>query len=123
MGFLFNRKPKTATGYIDDKGFHRLHEPTLDEASDELKLNAIEYIVSLNKADKDKFFAGVELIWQGYQGIDSVQTKHQRALHREAKQAGFDDDPELAELLIDTPQAPKTVGKAKEEATNNAKAS
>lgn len=106
MGLFGTKKQKPVTGYIDDGGFHRLHEPTLDDASEELKNNAIEYIVSLGKADKDKFFESVELIWQGYQIMDNVKTKHQKALHREAKNAGLDDDPDLIDLLDDEPTKP-----------------
>lgn len=74
---------------------------TLDEATEAMKSTAIEYIVSLNKADKEKFIAGVDLIWQGYQEIDNVKTRHQKALHREAKANGVEDDPDLLNLLDD----------------------
>lgn len=82
-------------------------EPTLDEASEDMKATAIEYIVSLDKADKDRFLEGVELIWQGYNGsVDKVRTRHQKALHREARQAGIDDDSDLVDLLDDEPAKP-----------------
>ena len=101
---LFNRKAKGFLVSEDDT--YRLHQPTLDDATESMKATAIEYIVSLGKADKDKFFESTELIWQGYQIMDNVKTKHQKALHREAKQAGLEDDSDLIDLLDDEPNKP-----------------
>lgn len=84
-------------------------EPTLDEASEDMKATAIEYMVSLPKADLDRFIAGVTQVWEGYNNsLDKVKTRHQRALHRDAKQAGVDDDEDLINLLEDDkPKAPR----------------
>ncbi len=80
----------------------RLHEPTLEEASEQAKQNAIDYIISLDKAEKDKFFEGAELVWQGYNGsLDKVATRHQKALRRNARQAGVDSDDELFSDILD----------------------
>ena len=91
------------------------YQPTLDDASEEMKNTAIEYIVSLNKADKDKFFAGAELIWQGYQDVDNVKTKHQKALQRNAKASDGDqadsDDELLGSFLDDDEVTPRAGGK------------
>lgn len=109
---LFNRN--RAKGFmVSEDDTYRLHQPTLDEMSEQMKATAIEYIVSLNKADKDRFFAGVELIWQGYNvSVDKVLTKHQRSLRKEAGEAGMDADDDLLGLLEDepkqTPVLPKT---------------
>lgn len=98
---LFGTKRKQPVGIINDDGFTRFAEPTLDEATENMKDTAIEYIVSLSKADKDKFFEGAELIWQGYQGLDNVKTKHQKALQRNAKasDAPAEDDDLLDDFL------------------------
>lgn len=109
---LFNRKQKPI-GYISEGDTYRLHEPTLDEASDNMKATAIEYITSLSKADKDKFFEGVELIWQGYQSVDNVKTKHQKALQREARAVGLEDDSDLIDLLDDEPNKPNPLTEGK----------
>lgn len=66
-------------------------EPDVDEVSEEMKSTAIEYVTMLNKTDKDKFFEGLELIWQGYQSVDNVKTKHQKALQRQANNPTEDE--------------------------------
>lgn len=105
MGLFGNKKQKPITGMFTEDGFTRLNEPTLDDASEELKNQAIEYIVSLSKADKDKFVEGVELIWQGYQAIDPIKTKYQKQVQRNASKAGDtkgDDDLLNDDDLLDT---------------------
>lgn len=90
--------------------FEPIAQPTLDEQSEEMKAIAIEYIVSLDKKDKDAFFEGVELVWQGYNGsLDKVRTRHQKALQRTARANGTDttteeeDDDELLDAFLEEP--------------------
>ncbi len=102
---LFNRDKKEL---VELDSFN-LHQPTLEQQTENMKATAIEYIVNLGKADKDKFFESVELIWQGYQIMDGIKTKHQKAIYREARQAGVDEkDEDFLDLLADEPPAPKT---------------
>ena len=97
------------------------NEPTLDEQSDEMKAIAIEYVVSLDKKDKDAFFEGLELIWQGYNNnVDKVRTRHQKALQRQARgsngevsTAEEDDDDLIASFLDDEPVIPPVTTTAK----------
>lgn len=77
------------------------NEPTIDERAELERDTAIAYVVSLNKTDKDKFFEGVDLIWQGYNNIASVKTSKQRELHRTAKNMGVDDNDEILGFIAD----------------------
>lgn len=70
---------------------------TLDTVREQMKNTSIEYIVSLSKAEKDKFFEGAELIWQGYQKVENIKTKDQRALQR--AEGAIDPDAELDNLI------------------------
>lgn len=98
---LFNRNKPTET--VEQ-------QPTLDEQAEYMKGVAIEYMVSLDKADLARFIDGVDQVWQGYNNnLDKVRTRHQKALHREAKANGLDDDDDLLNLLDDSePKTPKT---------------
>jgi len=76
---LFKKKPAPAEP-----------EMNLDEQSEYMKGVAIEYMVSLSKADLERFIAGVDSVWQGYNNsLDKVKTKHQRQLERNARVSLF----------------------------------
>lgn len=101
MGLFNNKKqsyrPEPSVAY----------EPLMPSA-DQLRQSAIEYIVSLPKSDKDRFFEAVDLIWQGYSKLDRVKTLDERQSEREAKANGgvapiSDDelDDELAMAFLD----------------------
>lgn len=89
----------------DDQAIETLRAfkaPTLEEASEQAKQQAIDYIISLDKAEKDKFFEGAELVWQGYNNsLDKVATRHQKTLRRNARQAGVDSDDDLIQSILD----------------------
>lgn len=77
-------------------------EMTPTEYAAALRANAIEYIVSLKKADKDRFIEAVGLIWEGYQKLDTVKTENERAVAIERRKMGLGDDvDDLASSLID----------------------
>lgn len=89
------------------------------ERTEALRNNAIEYIVSLPKADKERFFDAVDLIWQGYDKINRVRTIGERQIAKEAKTLGMsseeandlgfdllDDDPEKPNPILTTPTKP-----------------
>lgn len=77
-------------------------EMTPAEYAAALRGNAIEYIVSLKKADKDRFIEAVGLIWEGYQKLDTVKTENERAVATERRKMGLGDDvDDLALSLID----------------------
>jgi len=79
---LFNKKQDEVT-----------ERPLTDEERTEaLRANAIEYIVSLPKGDKDRFFEAVDLIWAGYNKLDRVKTVDERATEKEAKSLGMTTD-------------------------------
>lgn len=92
---------------------------TLDEQSENMKAIAIEYITSLSKGDKERFFEGADLIWQGYNNsVDKVLTRHQRALRRNNNEDSdistffLDDEPTSKPSIAATPppapvEAPK----------------
>lgn len=73
---------------------------------------AIEYIVSLDRSAKERFIEAVELIWQGYDKLDRVKTRDEKAIEREAKISGSDDE-DIAFILADSTQ-PKTGGSEKQ---------
>jgi hypothetical protein len=84
-------------------------EPTLEEQSEYMKGVAIEYMVSLSKADLERFISGVDQVWQGYNNsLDKVKTKHQRQLERNARANGMDvnEDADLLDLFEDEPATP-----------------
>ena len=104
---IFSKQPQTPV------------EPALtdEERTEALRANAIEYIVSLPKGDKDRFFEAVELIWQGYNKLDRVRTATERAVDKEAKAMGMtgdeaddlgfdllDDDPKVTPLVKSEPK-------------------
>jgi hypothetical protein len=66
--------------------------PTEIDREYDLRQSAIQYIVRLKKADKDRFFEAVDLIWSGYNKLDSVKTENERALNREQKKMNMTDD-------------------------------
>lgn len=77
-------------------------EMTPAEYAAALRGNAIEYIVSLKKADKDRFIEAVGLIWEGYQKLDGVKTENERAVAAERRKMGLvNDEDDLAASLID----------------------
>lgn len=63
-----------------------------EERTEALRANAIEYIVSLPKGDKDRFFEAVDLIWAGYNKLDRVKTVDERQTEKEAKALGMTTD-------------------------------
>jgi hypothetical protein len=73
---------------------------------------AIEYIVSLDKAAKDKFIEAVDLIWQGYDKLDRVKTRDEKALEREIKAIPVDsslaNDPDFGSLETEPAEAKPT---------------
>jgi hypothetical protein len=82
---------------------------TTEEYAAALRGNAIEYIVSLKKTDKDRFIEAVELIWQGYQRLDNVKTETERALATERRKMGIsdgEDDDMLGGFLEDEVETP-----------------
>lgn len=77
-------------------------EMTPEEYAAALRANAIEYIVSLKKGDKDRFIEAVGLIWEGYQKLEAVKTENERAVATERRKMGLGDDvDDLASSLID----------------------
>ena len=76
---------------------------TVEERADALREYAIEYITSLSKADKDKFYEGVDLIWQGRTILSRVKTTDEKAIEKEAKSLGMtaDDAEDLGFDLLD----------------------
>lgn len=89
-------------------------EPTPEEYATALRANAIEYIVSLKKADKDRFIDAVQLIWEGYNKLNNVKTENERIMATERKKMGDDgviDDDAMMGLLetefVDPPVIPK----------------
>lgn len=79
-----------------------------------LRSNAIEYIVSLKKADKDRFIEAVGLIWEGYQKLDTVKTENERTMAAERRKmgvSGTDDDDLMAGFLEDELQQPPELPK------------
>lgn len=99
---IFSRNKKPSGLISTDGHYTSFNEPTVDEQAELERDTAIAYIVSLNKTDKDKFFEGVDLIWQGYNGISNVKTIKQRELHKTAKSLGVDeDDTELLGFISD----------------------
>lgn len=68
-----------------------------------LRSSAIEYIISLKKADKDRFIEAVDLIWEGYNKLDSVKTYNERVIATERRRMALGDDldDDLAASLID----------------------
>lgn len=98
---FFNKnkgKFETTTTNIAEPEFG---EYSTDEQANIDRENAITYISSLGKADKDNFIAGVELIWQGYNQMTSVKTRLQREIQREAnrKTGGTDTDDDFGGFL------------------------
>lgn len=88
-----------------------VNEPVQTEAerSAILRDYAIEYLVSLPKADKEKFFEAVDLIWQGYDKLDRVKTKDEKIAERVAKaDKAEDDDLAMVFLEDDKPLPVKT---------------
>ena len=72
----------------------RVVEPMLteEERTEALRANAIQYIVSLPKGDKDRFFEAVDLIWAGYNKLDRLKSVDERATEKEAKSLGMTND-------------------------------
>lgn len=103
-------------GIFSKKQSQPTERPLTDEERTEaLRANAIEYIVSLPKGDKDRFFEAVDLIWAGYNKLDRVKTVDERATEKEAKAMGM--SPEEADdlgfdLLDDEPTTPNPLVKA-----------
>lgn len=76
---LFNRKKRSAEP----------EQMSEVERAGILRDNAIEYVVSLPKADKDRFYDAVDLIWQGYDQLNRVKTKDEKSIEKEAKAMGM----------------------------------
>jgi hypothetical protein len=76
---------------------------TIEERAEVLREYAIEYITSLGKADKDKFYEAVDLIWQGRAILNRVKTTDEKAYEKEAKSLGMtaDDADDLGFDLLD----------------------
>ena len=70
---------------------------TVEERAETLREYAIEYITSLSKADKDKFYEAVDLIWQGRTILNRVKTADEKEVEKEAKKLGM--TPEQADDL------------------------
>lgn len=66
---IFSRKKKDSLSDI--------YETEADRA-ERLRQQAIEYIVSLSKGDKERFMDAVDLIWQGYNALNRVKTIDER---------------------------------------------
>ena len=90
-----DRLEPTATNSIEPE----FGEYSTDEQANIDRENAITYISSLGKADKDNFIAGVELIWQGYNQMTSVKTRLQREIQREANRKAGDTDDDFGGFL------------------------
>lgn len=97
---IFNRKK-------DNRPYAIAQFEPLQPNTDQLRQSAIEYIVSLPKNDKDRFFEAVDLIWQGYNKLDRVKTIDERQTEREAKALGMTNDEadDLDFELLDEPTA------------------
>lgn len=81
---------------------------SVEERAEVLREYAIEYITSLSKSDKDKFYEGVDLIWEGRGILSRVKTTDEKAVAREAKNLGMTNDEadDLGfDLLDDEPKA------------------
>ncbi len=110
---IFNRKK-------DNNPYAMAHFEPLQPNTDQLRQSAIEYIVSLPKNDKDRFFEAVDLIWQGYNKLDRVKTIDERNTEREAKALGMTNDEaddldfELLDEPITSPLAPTKALNAKD---------
>ena len=75
---IFNRKQE------------QVEQPlTVEERADILRENAIEYITSLSKPDKDRFYEGADLIWQGRTILSRVRTTDEKNIARNAKALGM----------------------------------
>ena len=59
---------------------------TPEQRTAQLRDSAIEYIKTLDKIEKDKFFESVELIWQGYDKLLRVKTKDQKQEEKERRE-------------------------------------
>lgn len=85
-------------------------EPQMTPAqyAEALRANAIEYIVSLKKGDKERFLEAVGLIWEGYNKLDNVKTENERIIANERKKANMtEDDDELVGAIFEEELQPK----------------
>jgi hypothetical protein len=92
---------------------------SVEERAEVLREYAIEYITSLSKSDKDKFYEGVDLIWQGRTILSRVKTSDEKAVEREAKNLGMttDEADDLGfDLMDDEPKANPLVTAPKSDA-------
>lgn len=90
--FKFKKKPE----------IEQQPEMTPEEYAAALRANAIEYIVSLKKGDKERFIEAVNLIWEGYDKLDSVKTENERTVATERRKMGLGNDvDDLAAAFID----------------------
>jgi len=96
--------------------FKRKNKPTISDIyeteadrAERLRQQAIEYIVSLPKGDKERFIDAVDLIWQGYNALNRVKTVDERQEARELKEARGvpSDDSMFNSEFIETEQGAK----------------
>ena len=64
----------------------RQSEIKIDPSNANARAYAIEYVISLDKPAKDKFFDAVELIWEGYDKLDRIKTKIEKANEKEERE-------------------------------------
>lgn len=67
--------------------FKRKPQPITD---DQRQAQAIEYIIKLDKTEFNRFIDSVKDIWQGYDKLNRVQTKIEKAEAKELKEDGDD---------------------------------